>query len=190
MNRVCPIALALLLAAGMAGAPASAQMFKWTDERGVTHYSDRKPDQPVPVKVEPVAGRVSVYSTDPSLLQAVEEDRVYRTRQSGAPSSQNPVPNVSTASPQPVPYPPCAYGDCGIVSGVEYPVGEHVPYRHRPRLRQAVLPPGAIAGTINSNGAIPGNTAGMGNVAPETFTAGSRMRPMPTRQAPLEPQRR
>jgi hypothetical protein len=35
--------LALVVALGCAMAPASAQVYKWVDERGVTHYSERPP---------------------------------------------------------------------------------------------------------------------------------------------------
>lgn len=35
--------LALIVVLGCAMAPASAQVYKWVDERGVTHYSERPP---------------------------------------------------------------------------------------------------------------------------------------------------
>jgi hypothetical protein len=37
-----PVALAF--AAVVGAAPVSAQLYKWVDEKGATHYSDRKPD--------------------------------------------------------------------------------------------------------------------------------------------------
>ena len=66
------IALAILFAA-----PAAADLYKWVDERGVTHYSDLRPTKlPATARVEPVTNRVSVYSPDKSLLQAVEAARL------------------------------------------------------------------------------------------------------------------
>ena len=47
-------------------APAYAQIYKWVDESGKTHYSDQAPA--VGKKSDTVADRISVYSPDPSLL--------------------------------------------------------------------------------------------------------------------------
>ncbi len=58
------ISSVILLAA--AGAPAHAQIYKWVDEGGKTHYSDQAPASGR--KVGTVADRISVYTPDPSLL--------------------------------------------------------------------------------------------------------------------------
>ena len=47
-------------------APVYAQIYKWVDEAGKTHYSDQAPA--VGKKSDTVADRISVYSPDPSLL--------------------------------------------------------------------------------------------------------------------------
>lgn len=168
-------------------APAGADLYKWVDERGVTHYSDLRPTKlPATARIEPVTNRVSVYSPDKSLLQAVEAARLKK------PAPEVPIEHhrsrapygAAMQAPPPLTYEPCVLADCAIVSGVQYPHSSTVfhPIRRRPpNLMQAVLPPGAIAGTINSNGAIPGNTAGVSNVLPETMKPGPRMRPMATR---------
>ncbi|SRR5712691_4637738 len=49
-----------------AGGPARAQIYKWVDDAGKTHYSDQAPASGR--KVGTVADRISVYSPDPSLL--------------------------------------------------------------------------------------------------------------------------
>src|SRR2546428_8878547 len=59
------ISSAILLAAA-GGAPAHAQIYKWVDEGGKTHYSDQAPAGGR--KADTVADRISVYSPDPSLL--------------------------------------------------------------------------------------------------------------------------
>src|SRR5256885_15897305 len=47
-------------------APVYAQICKWVDEAGKTHYSDQAPA--VGKKSDTVADRISVYSPDPSFL--------------------------------------------------------------------------------------------------------------------------
>jgi hypothetical protein len=54
----------ILLAA--TGGPACAQIYKWVDEAGKTHYSDQAPAGGK--KLDTVADRISVYAPDPSLL--------------------------------------------------------------------------------------------------------------------------
>src|SRR5258708_4039835 len=56
----------ILLAA--AGGPAHAQIYKWVDEAGKTHYSDTAPAGRT--KVDTVADRISVYAPDPSIARA------------------------------------------------------------------------------------------------------------------------
>src|SRR5437879_702264 len=56
--------LVILLGAG--SGPACAQIYKWVDEAGKTHYSDQAPAGGK--KLETVADRISVYAPDPSLL--------------------------------------------------------------------------------------------------------------------------
>lgn len=159
-------------------APAAADLYKWTDERGVVHYSDRRPVEAAPAtKVESVSNRVSVYSADPALLQAVEAGRSKR----GQPETAS-VPYRAPAYAAPVHAPSltnetCEFADCAV-SGVPYPYPGAFVRRHPHNLVQAVLPPGAIAGTINSNGTIPGNTAGTNIPTTDTLRAGPRMRPL------------
>jgi hypothetical protein len=58
------VSVVIVLAA--AGAPAHAQIYKWVDEVGRTHYSDKAPAGGK--KPETVADRISVYAPDPTLL--------------------------------------------------------------------------------------------------------------------------
>src|SRR2546426_3098340 len=68
--------LVILLAA--TGGPACAQIYKWVDEAGKTHYSDQAPAGGK--KLDTVADRISVYAPDPAL----------RARAAATPE-QNPV---------------------------------------------------------------------------------------------------
>src|SRR6266849_10313323 len=58
------ISSVILLAAGCA--PAYAQIYKWVDEAGKTHYSDTAPVGRK--KIDTVADRISGYAPDPALL--------------------------------------------------------------------------------------------------------------------------
>jgi hypothetical protein len=167
-----PVALAF--AAALAATPISAQMYKWVDENGATHYSDRKPDdQKTADKVKSVDGNVSVYSPDKTLLRAVETARDKASQPVAAEPERTARPYVAPVSPQPpVQDDPCAYADCG---GYYYP---YAPRRHGQQLRQAVLPPGAIAGNVNSPGIIPGHSS--------QASTGAASVPEPVKQAPVQ----
>jgi hypothetical protein len=58
------VSVVILLAA--TGGPAHAQIYKWMDETGKTHYSDQAPAGGK--KIDTVADRISVYAPDPALL--------------------------------------------------------------------------------------------------------------------------
>ena len=58
------ISSVILLA--VAGGAAHAQVYKWVDEAGKTHYSDTAPADGK--KADTVADRISVYAPDPALL--------------------------------------------------------------------------------------------------------------------------
>src|SRR5260221_2982523 len=68
--------VAILLAA--TGGTAYAQIYKWVDEAGKTHYSDHAPADGK--KPDTVADRISVYAPDPALLA-----------RAAAPAGSNPV---------------------------------------------------------------------------------------------------
>jgi len=57
--------LVVILLAATSG-PACAQIYKWVDDAGKTHYSDQAPSSGR--KAGTVADRISVYTPDPSLL--------------------------------------------------------------------------------------------------------------------------
>jgi hypothetical protein len=68
--------LSIALFAILAATPGSAQLYKWVDERGVTNYSNQPPSDPKTAKnMRPVEDRLSVYSPDPALAQAIDDDR-------------------------------------------------------------------------------------------------------------------
>lgn len=165
--------LTVVLVAILATAPACAQLYKWVDERGVTNYSNQLPADPKAAKkLLPVEDRISVFTADKLLPQAVEVFRqksdqalaeriASLERQLEAERLARQLAAAAQAS-----YDPClSQGiNCnGIYSGY-YPYGStfvFVPARHRPRsIVQARLTPGTTAGNVvGMNGFIPGNSA-------------------------------
>ena len=167
------IRLTVLLVAILAPAPACAQLYKWVDERGVTNYSNQLPADPKAAKkLLPVEDRISVYTVDKALTQAVEA-----FRQKSDQASAERIASLErqleaerlarqNAGAVQASYDPCLSRgiNCnGIYSG-DYLYGSpvvFVPLRHRPRgIVQTQLTPGTTAGNVvGMNGFIPGNSA-------------------------------
>ena len=67
------IHLLVLFAATCAIAPASAELYKWVDERGVTNYSnDPPPAAATASKLTRIENKISVYTPDDGVIQAVK----------------------------------------------------------------------------------------------------------------------
>ncbi len=81
-----PLALALLLAAST----ASAQVYKWVDADGVTHYTNLPP----PAGAKEVGDRMNLYQPDAPLDDAVGAARVERRKKPPAekPAATPPPP--------------------------------------------------------------------------------------------------
>lgn len=159
----------LLVAVGLLPlASVSAQIYKWVDEHGVTNYSNHRPAQAVKGdRIGIVKNRISVYSPDPHLSQAVDEFRM-RSNTIGANNAASPAaPPQQFSAPVYVPAPvapdPCG-GDCtGFYEGY-YPYAPgfgRYGYRHwRKRIPQVRIKPGTIAGqVVGRDGYIAGNSA-------------------------------
>lgn len=150
---------------------ASAQIYKWVDEHGVTNYSNLRPSDPkVQQQADLIGNTISVYTPDPALVQAVDD---FRTK-----SNKNSLKSPARATTIEAPYPPvgllvpaapepCAgyrSGYCDELHPGYYPyapVAGHHFFRHRhKRIRQIRVTPGAIAGqVVGMDGFIPGNSA-------------------------------
>lgn len=168
--------LTVVLVAILATAPACAQLYKWVDERGVTNYSNQLPADPKAAKkLLPVEDRISVYTADKALTQAVEAFR-QKSDQTSAEriaslerqlEAERLARQYAAAAAAQAAYDPCRGSggiNCnGLYSGY-YPYGSglvFIPVRHRPRsIVQTQLIPGTIAGNVvGMHGFIPGNSA-------------------------------
>jgi hypothetical protein len=169
MSLPSPIRHTLALAAILlAVAPLTeAQVYKWVDDKGVVNYGNKPPATSRGGKAPSVVeDRVSVYSPDPTVVQATQNAR----DRSGLPSTSgalpSPAPPARASGPAfsaaaPTPPPTAAYDPCANpadVSCVGSPGYDGYARRHRPpNLVQPQLQPGAIAGNVNAgNGYIPG----------------------------------
>jgi hypothetical protein len=201
MRLHAPIRLLIALVAILAVAPASAQVYKWVDERGVTNYSNQPPADPTAAnKVAIVEDKISVYTPDKALMQAVEAAR-QRSNQGLSErvaslerqlEAERRARQYASAAEVQTAYDPCLGGraiDCSGIYNGYYPYRPAVvivPFRYRPRsIVQTQLTPGTIAGNVvGMNGFIPGNSAAAsaGTVFPSrTFHAASTSRGFATR---------
>jgi hypothetical protein len=177
--RLASAALVLIALTPLAG----AQVYKWTDDKGVVNYSNSPPaDAKARKSMSVVEDRVSVYSTDPAVAQATQNAR---DRQAAPP----PAPAVATIPPPPPPAPavstvdPCFNGYDPVACGHYEAAPVYGGRRRPPRLNQPVLPPGAIAGNVNQNS---GFTPGLSTQAPlGAQPPAVTRRPPPPQTAPL-----
>ena len=171
----------LVLAATAALAPlATAQVYKWTDDKGVVNYSNTPPADKAKKGVSVVEDRVSVYSADPAVVQATQNARARR-------AVPEPPQQAAVIQRPPAPVPPVATAD-PCVNGYD-PVNCDPYYgstvfagrRRPPNLIQPQLPPGVTAGNVNAGtGFTPGlsTQAQLGAQPPVTRPARQQSGPL------------
>ncbi len=152
-------ALAALLA--FHAGTAAAQVYKWVDERGRVTYSNQLPaDGKTAEKAKAIEDRVSVYSPDPALLRAVENNR-QRTIQAALekPEAWQPaVAAIGGPAPALPSTPDSTLTDYPYWTGGGY--WGHRPLRPLHKVPQVKLPPGATAGnTVGLYSIIPGSSS-------------------------------
>ena len=171
--------VAILLAA--TGGTAYAQIYKWVDEAGKTHYSDQAPAGGK--KPDMVADRISVYAPDPALLARAAAtsvpdpalsnrvDRLERQVHTARLARQQQELSFTQAS-QSV-YERCLAErrvDCDSYAGTMPYAGPIavVPLRHRRPIRVRTSFTGLGAGNVVGPGIMPGTFNG-----PNAITAGN-----------------
>jgi len=95
------IRMLFMLIAAAASLPASAELYRWVDERGVTNYSNERPPATATAKkLTNVADKVSVYTPDEQLIKAVKAMRERSLQTAAEPEApRNPVARIA-AQPQ------------------------------------------------------------------------------------------
>src|SRR5712671_6755716 len=163
---------------GASSGPAQAQIYKWVDEAGKTHYSDTAPVGRK--KIDTVADRISVYAPDPTLLaraaatagsDPVLSDRVDRLER------QLHAERLARQQYELAAFSQAAYERCvserrvdcdGYGATIPYagPIAV-VPLRHRRPIRVRASFTGLAAGNVAGPGIMPGTFNG-----PNAITAG------------------
>lgn len=152
-------ALLVFLPAMLAATPPGAQVYKWVDERGVINYSNQLPANPEAAnRLGIVEDRVSVYTPDQALLQAIEAERrgggtsariAELERQLDA---ERRARHVAAAAAASRPSDPCSMKgiDCSILPGTYYTpaVVAARPRFFRPRPVRPVRPEPALIATL------------------------------------------
>lgn len=93
--------LAFTCAAIFSIAPAAAELYKWVDERGVTNYSSEPPPPAVTAnKISRVENKISVYTPDDGVMQAVKAVRERAIQAVTAPEpARSPVTRIAVEQP-------------------------------------------------------------------------------------------
>jgi hypothetical protein len=141
----------------IAGA-ASAELYKWVDQNGVTNYSNSPPDSANAKKVVGIENRLSVYTPDEGFLQAVKAMRDLSVRALAMPPPPE-APPYAVVPVQPLtPYEQCLASGrvgCDSLYGEYYPsryVPAYYPRRIAPLPR---LPAGGAVPSVSHREAIP-----------------------------------
>jgi Domain of unknown function (DUF4124) len=110
----------LLACAVATAAPLHAQTFKWVDEKGVTHYSD-KPPPGERAKAQIVEDRLSVVASDPALAAASAAMRAEGAHRTEAAEAEWLQRQRLMLAAQSTPYFQCPYRvDCDSPFGYAY----------------------------------------------------------------------
>jgi len=177
------IGSAALLGAVVSASPAIAQVYKWIDDAGTTHYSDQAPQKRDSArKAAVVPDRLSVYEQPPRLIassypgrESALNDRVDALERQ-LQAERRARDSVAAAESQAAlaAYQRCLAErrvDCDAYAGVYSPYAAPLVFvpvrRHRPPTRQVPFP-GVTAGNVVGQGIIPGNFNG-----PTAITAGN-----------------
>ena len=171
--KILQLALSASLVA--VAAHASAEVYKWIDEKGVVNYSNALPPKSKTRDIAVVENRLSTYTPDKDIIEAMQGARELRRSGRGATSSdvdgaRGARSNVAVLGPAPATrYDPCAgSADSDCQAAFPYDAWPAFVGRQRvPLFAQPQLPPGAIAGqVVGADGFIPGLSAQAQALAP------------------------
>ena len=173
--------LAALTLAGVVclAVPAgAADLYRWVDDNGVVNYSNTPPKTRSGKQATLVEDRLSVYTPERTVTEAIERNRERRAQPAPAASfTRPPEPDrrASAPPPPPIPYDPCLVPGDPNCPAYLYDSSPVFHGRRRPvPLVQPQLPPGTIAGQAVGPGAyIAGQSASApGAVAPPSRSSG------------------
>lgn len=129
--RVALLVLALTLTA-----PLHAQIYKWVDAKGVTHYSD-KPPAGHQARTQLVEERISVVPSDPALSAATAAMRAQGARQAELAQAEWLQRQRLMLAAQAMP----SYSDCPYRMDCDWPYAYRYGYAYAPFVSRAPRPP-------------------------------------------------
>lgn len=155
----------------LAALPAGAQLYKWTDDKGVVNYSNTPPPKAKGGKPATIVeDRTSVYTPEKSVADALERRKFQPGPQPDRGSA--PASAAGTIAPPPPPA-PTAYDPCRTpgdrnCQGLIYDGPPNFAGRRRPPdLVQPQIPPGTIAGQSTAGGGVIPGLSGVTPPAPQ-----------------------
>jgi hypothetical protein len=170
-----PIALLAALAVSLASAPAAADIYKWVDDAGMTHYSNTPPPNPEKAEVV-IEDKLSTYSSDPAETRAAAQAasrsqaeslarRVdYLERELAAQRQASQYAAATDAQAMPAPYEQAfGYGAPYVVYGAPVIVPRRFAHRHG-----RVVPSGRVAPISSLTGLPAGNVVNFRTAAPRS----------------------
>ena len=128
---------ALLVLALTATAPLHAQIYKWVDAKGVTHYSD-KPPADRQAKPQIVEERLSIIPSDPALSAATSAMRAQGARQAELAQAEWLQRQRLMLAAQAM---PGDYSDCPYRMDCDWPYAYRYGYAYAPFVSRAPRPP-------------------------------------------------
>jgi hypothetical protein len=178
-------ASAVCLAAGV----AQAELYRWVDRDGITNYSNHKPRDVAARNIAVVEDRLSVYTPDHRLKEAMATFREQRAQAWELAALQRAYETERRIYPPMLPtaFEPPVYGH--LTGALEHGVIVFPrPARRLPRLVQPELPPGRTAGMIvEQHGLVPGTTGFVPPRAPAVPGEGHAGFTIPGTAGPLAP---
>jgi hypothetical protein len=134
------LTLTIVLAGALLSLPASAQVYRWVDARGVTNYSDSPPGVKSTSRVLKVEDKLSVYTPDKALTEAVTAFRQRINSSRDLDQARLDADLLAQQRMQLAQANSCRYGDtnCGGAADAYYPYLPAVGGVARPPRPQAI----------------------------------------------------
>jgi hypothetical protein len=173
MLRPVPVSLLLAAVLAAAGSHAAAQVYKWTDEKGVVNYSNtpppKKPGVKPPVVVEET---ISVYTPEKAVTDSIEDSRKRAATLPPPPTHVAPPPGAAAADSTagnrvgvlgpPAPPPGAIYDPCAV--NPADPRCQQIIYAPPPGVvPRRQIPPGTVTSNVGPSPAVVPGQPGLNN---------------------------
>lgn len=97
LREFAPIAAIAVFTAMLVAPASAADVFKWVDANGVTHYSDSVPEGQAATKMPPGLSKLTVIPSGKFVAPPATVSRSAEQRPAAAPSTPAPAPRITEA---------------------------------------------------------------------------------------------